>query len=99
MMPEAMTRAEHTRAAVAHGGSLRMLSFLGLSAVVHGLLAVALLREAPPRSVSVPPSSAREQALVWLRVRRARLPVPRLFLRVGLRRWRFLLRLGAGLRP
>ncbi len=66
MMPEAMTRAEHTRAAVAHGGSLRMLSFLGLSAVVHGLLAVALLREAPPRSVSVPPSSAREQALVWL---------------------------------
>jgi protein TonB len=60
-----MTRAERTGAVVAHGGALRLLSFLGVSAVVHGLLAVALLREAPPKAAPMPRASASEQAVVW----------------------------------
>lgn len=69
MMPEAITQAERTRAAVAHGGSLRLLSFLGLSAMVHGVLALALLQEAPPKAVTAPLPSVREQALVWFESR------------------------------
>ena len=65
MMPKALTKAERTRATAAHGGSLRLLRFLGASAVVHGLLAVVLSREAAPRSVlaSRPPASL--SAIVW----------------------------------
>ena len=65
MTPEAMTRAERTRAAVAHGGSLRLLRFLGASAVVHGLLAVALLRDAPPEQVPASRPSTDQKAMVW----------------------------------
>jgi protein TonB len=65
MTPEAMMRAERTRAAVAHGGSLRLLRFLGASAVVHGLLAVALLRDAPPEQVPASRPSADQKAMVW----------------------------------
>lgn len=65
MTPEAMTRAERTRAAVAHGGSVRLLRFLGASAVVHGLLAVALLWDAAPKAVPASRPSADEKAMVW----------------------------------
>ncbi|HLL00209.1 MAG TPA: TonB family protein [Myxococcaceae bacterium] len=65
IIPEAMTRAERTRAAVAHGGSLRLLRFLGASAVVHGLLAVALLWDASPKAVPASRPSADEKTMVW----------------------------------
>jgi len=65
IIPEAMTRAERTRAAVAHGGSVRLLRFLGASAVVHGLLAVALLWDASPKAVPASRPSADEKAMVW----------------------------------
>src|SRR5688572_4602842 len=65
MTPGAMPRAERTRAAVAHGGSVRLLRFLGASAVVHGLLAVALLRDAAPKEQPAARPASDEKAMVW----------------------------------
>lgn len=66
-MREAGTRAERGQAALAApGGFSRLLRFVGVSVAVHGLLAMAVLRQGPasvPLARTVPVSSPAE--MVW----------------------------------
>src|SRR5690606_627633 len=69
MMPEATAREEATRAAsTASGGAARLVQFLGASAVLHGILAVALWSATPvevPVSPRAPGAAAAGTEMVW----------------------------------
>ena len=69
VMPEATAREEVTRAAsTAAGGVARLVQFLGASAVLHGILAVALWSGAPvevPASPGAPAAAAVGTEMVW----------------------------------
>jgi protein TonB len=79
MMPEATAREEATRAAsTAAGGAARLVQFLGASAVLHGILAVALWSGAPaeaPASPQVSAAAAAGTEMVWFEGA-AQIPAP-----------------------
>jgi len=79
VMPEATARQEVTRAAsTAAGGAARLVQFLGVSALLHGILAVALWSGAPvevPVSPGASGAAAVGTEMVWFEGA-AQLPAP-----------------------